>query len=178
MRNFALIILSAVLMMTCGRDNRNRLFEMIYPNIQFEIPAGLPGGQLPQALVLDDQPTRYDFFLQQNNVSDARVSAISPATATLSSIDNLGWEFIFAISVRMCPVGSDFCTNVDEVFYLTYEDILDQRGRSDLRLIPSLINAKRILAEERFKLEVWFNFDFTTPARVDARLDMTFDAVE
>ena len=80
MRKFVLLVVPAVLMMTCSRDNRNRLFEMIYPNIQFEIPAGLPGGQVPQALVLDDQPTRYNFFLQQNNVSDARVSAIRSCT--------------------------------------------------------------------------------------------------
>jgi len=178
MRRFALITLSAFLTVTCSKDNRQRLFEMIYPNIRFEIPAGLPGGQLPQALVLDDQLTQYEFYLQQNNISDEQVSAISPAFATLTSIDNFGWDFIFAISVRMCPVGPEPCTNVDEVFYLTYDDILDQRGRSDLRLIPSLINAKRILAEERFKMEVWFNFDFTTPATVDARLDMRFDAVE
>ena len=178
MRKFVAIVLLAALMMTCTKDNPRRLFEMIYPNIEFEIPAGLPGGQVPQALVLDNQPTRYEFFLEQNDLSDERVSAINPASATLSSIDNFGWEFIFALSVRMCPVGAEPCTNVDEVFYLTYEDILDQRGRSDLRLIPSLINAKRILAEEAYKLEVWFNFDFTTPARVDARLDMRFEAVE
>ena len=66
---------------------------------------------------------------------------------------------------------------VDEVFYLEYEDILAQQGRRDLRLIPTLINAKRILSEERFKLEVWFNFDFVTPASISTRLDMSFDAV-
>ena len=177
MRKFWLALLLTGLFPGCSKDNPQRLFEMFYPNIRFDIPAGLPGGPIPQVLVIDDLPTGYDFYLSQNGVSDGEVAAINAASATLTALDNFDFDFIFAISVRVCAAGSPSCNMVDEVFYLEYEDILAQRGSSELRLLPSLINAKRTLSNDRFKLELWFNFDFATPASISTRLDMTFDAL-
>ena len=119
MRKLFITGLIAGLFMGCGKDSPERLFQMFYPNIRFEIPAGLPSGAIPWALVVDNQLTQYDFYLQQNNVENEEVQAINAASATLTALDNFDFDFIFAISVRICA-----------------EPISDRRTRPTRSLFP------------------------------------------
>ncbi len=170
-------LLGGLLLLTCTRSDERRLFEMAYPNIRFAIPAGLPGGFVPQAFV-NVMNSNYDNFLDIHNVESARIGAIRPAIARLNALENVDFaDFVNRISVRICPEEIPECRQVEEVFYLEYDDILRQSG-DQLQLLPTLINAKRLLEPESFKLEVWFTFLTTTPRRVDTQLDMVFDAVE
>ncbi len=161
----------------CQRSDERRLFEMAYPNVRFEIPAGLPGGFVPQAFV-QEMPSNYSNFLDQNNLADERIEAIRPAFARLFNFDNTDFsQFVDRISVRICDPSIPECRQVEEVFYIEYDDILRQRG-DELQLLPTLINAKRLLSPDEFKLEVWFTFLGTTPRTVSCQLDLAFDAVE
>jgi hypothetical protein len=165
--------ISILLAAACGKDQRERLFEMFFPNIDFEIPAGL-SATLPRVFVLEELPTNIAFYLREHGTDTSVISAISPARARLFTLDNLDYSFVEEISVRICPTTVPECTLADEVFYI--DDLFGRAGR-DIRLLPSLRNAKQVLSRNQFKLEVVFFFRFTTPYSVNSRLEMSFEAV-
>jgi hypothetical protein len=166
-----LLILSAA----CVRDSRERLFELVYPDVRFEIPAGLVAS-LPWAFERRSMPTNIGFFLQQNKVDTAVISVISPVSARIISLDgaNFGYEFVEQVSVLICAEGPQPCTLADEVFYI---DDLRGRARERIDLLPTLRNARRNLIQERFKVEVIFFFRTSTPYSVSSRMDMQFEAL-
>ncbi|HMN88993.1 MAG TPA: hypothetical protein PKD70_00570 [Saprospiraceae bacterium] len=159
----------------CVRDSRERLFELVYPDVRFEIPAGLVAS-LPWAFERRSMPTNIGFFLQQNKVDTAVISAISPVSARIISLDgaNFGYEFVEQVSVLICAEGPQPCTLADEVFYI---DDLRGRARERIDLLPTLRNARRNLIQERFKVEVIFFFRTSTPYSVSCRMDMQFEAL-
>ena len=161
--------------MSCRGDNGVTLFEMVYPNITFDMPAGL-AGNLPRAFSLDDLRTNFEAYIIENNIDTAFIDRIEPTAATLIALDDVRFDFLSEISVRICDAGSATCTVRDEVFYI--DNLFNDRPRSELRLLPSLINAKRQLTQRRFKLEVWFRFVGVSPSVIPIRLDMQFNAVE
>lgn len=163
-----------ILLVACSKDDRERLFEMTFPAIDFEIPAGL-SASLPRVFERDDQPTNINFFLAENNLTEAQIGGILPAFARITALDNQDYEFVQEVSVRICDAGSLQCTMADEVFYI---DNLQGRAGDVIDLLPSLRNAKRHLIKENFKLEVVFFLRYTSPYSVRSRLDMRFDAVK
>lgn len=167
---------SLMLLAACQRDQRERIFEMIYPNVNFEIPAGLPAGPVPRALVFDDFPSNIRFYLQSYNTDTSMIGGILPLSATIVALDNSDFDFIREVSVRICPQGSGSCTPADEVFYI--DDLQRNRIGSQIRLLPTLINAKRNLAKERFKVEIWFYLFANSTFPIPCRLDMRFEAVK
>ena len=162
-----------LLMLTCKRDTGQRLFQMVYPNTRFVIPAGL-SATLPR--VFEERvSSNIDFYLGENMVDSTRIIAINPYSATLRSLDNEDFDYIGEISVRVCPDEQGPCTIADEVFYI--DNIVNRAGR-EVRLLPTLKNARKILLKPRFKLEILFFFAFTTPYSVDSQFDMVFEVVE
>jgi len=162
-----------LLLLGCSKGERERLFEMTYPATDFDIPAGL-SPSFPRVFERDDISTNIDFFLRENNLDTAQIARIQPFAARITALDNLDYDFVREISVRICEAGSDQCQRSDEVFYI---DRLDERIDDVIELLPSLGNAKPELTRDAFKLEVVFFFRFTTPYSVRSRLDMTFEAV-
>ncbi len=174
MRKLMIFLLSLLLMVACSDDDRERLFDMPYPDIQFEIPAGL-SATLPRVFERDNLATNIEFFLQDNDLETEMITAINPVAAQITAIDNINYNFVREISVRICDAGSEACGPADEVFFIDRLDE-EQVGRV-VELLPSLRSAKRNLIQERFKLEVVFFFTNTTPFVVESRLDMRFEAV-
>ena len=168
------LLLSAFLLFGCVKDNHIRLFDMVFPDIRFTIPAGL-NSFLPRVFEVPVMNTNIDFYLDENNIQEEGLQAIRPFSARLSALDNFDYDFVREISIRVCPVGNNPCTPADEVFYI---DNIQRRAGDRVDLLPTLRNAKTMLTEELFKLEVLFLFDTTTPFSVESRLDLTFEAVE
>jgi len=173
MKPLPTIFLLLVLGLACQRDTGQRLFEMVYPNTRFVIPAGL-SATLPR--VFEERvSTNIEFYLNQNMVDTAQIRAINPFSATLRSLDNQDYDYIREISVRACPDEGDPCTVADEIFYI--DNIVNRAGR-EVRLLPTLKNARPILLKPQFKLEIIFFFAFTTPYSVESQFDMVFEVVE
>lgn len=173
MRKIGIIGLLLLFMFSCTRERGERLFEMVYPNTRFVIPAGLSSA-LPR--VFEDRVvSSISFYLDENMVDSSRIVAINPFSATLRSLDNTDFDFVNEISVRVCPDGPEPCTFADEVFYI--DDLLNRAG-DQVRFLPTLRNVRKIMLQERFKMEIVFFFAFTTPFTVDSQFDMVFEAVE
>lgn len=171
---FTIIIVSA-LSFSCNQEQRERLFEMTYSNIAFDIPAGL-SATFPRVFERDEQLTNINFYLNNAQLDTAMILGINPLFARITSLDNgLDYNFVEEVSVRICPENSTACTIADEVFYI---DNLRGRAGSRIDLLPTLRNVKRILTQQRYKLEVLFFFAYSTPYTISSRLDMSFEAVK
>lgn len=167
--------LTILLMFSCRREKQERLFEMVYPNIGFQIPAGV-SPSLPRVFEVSSMATNIDAYLKQYSTDTMEIKGINPYAATLTSLDNrLDFDFIREISVRICPEGQAPCSQIDEMFYI---DNLDQREDNEVRLLPSLRNAKKQLLKKKFKLEVVFFMYYSPPYFVESRLDLVFEAVK
>jgi hypothetical protein len=167
-----LIGFTILLAVGCVKDNRERLFEMFYPNNLFEIPAGI-GGVFPREVEWNRINTNIDFYLDQTGLTEEQILDINPISATITSLDDLDFFFVREISVRICPTTEQDCVPADEVFYI---DRLDGQAGPEVRLLPSLRNVKKQLTDNDFKLEILFFLNGTTPFQMDAKLDMSFEA--
>ena len=175
LKPFFAAVAIAVVMCACRKDERERLFDLVYPNIPFDLPAGLPSGLVPRALVQDGFSSNLRFYLNTYQTDTSAIAGIFPFSASIRALDGSNLNFFQEISVRICPQGTASCTQADEVFYI--DNLQQSRIGSQIRLLPTLINAKRHFTKERFKLEVWFFLQFPSPRAIPCRLDMTFEAV-
>ena len=174
MKKYLTLITLVALFFACQTDNRERLFEMIYPNIAFELPAGL-SSVTPWAFEQQSVNSNISFYLSENSTDTSAITAINPFSARITSLDSgFDFEFVEEVSIRICPEGRQPCTMADEVFYINN---LRGRARQRIDLLPSLRNAKRSLSRSRFRLDVVFFFRYATPYSVSSRLDMSFEAV-
>lgn len=171
----AVLLLCSTLLTTCRSDNRKILFEMLYPNILFDMPAGLTGS-LPRVFEIDNLQTNFRAYLREFNVDTAMIKGIEPISASLVALSGEDFDFLREVSVRICYEDSPSCNIAEEVFYL--DKIQNQRVGSELRLLPTLINPERILSKEFFKIEVWFYFYGVSPSTIPIKMDLRFDAVE
>ena len=168
-----LLLIAVSFLMGCTRESGERLFDMVYPNTRFVIPAGLSAG-LPR--VVERQViSNIDFYLSESMVDTARIIAINPFSATMRSLDGNDYDFIREISVRICDAGTNPCTVADEVFFI---DRIENRAGEEVNLLPTLKNARRNLLRDEFKMEIVFFLAFTSPFNVESQFDMVFQAVE
>jgi|APTNR8051073442_1049403.scaffolds.fasta_scaffold01518_10 hypothetical protein len=174
MKKLSGILLVVLLWWGCNKDDRERLFEMVYPNTLFTIPAGA-NPSFPLVFEVNRQNTNIDFFLSQSATDTAAITAINATFGTLTALES-GKEYYFIeeISVRMCATDRVECSPADEVFYIN-----DLRGRAEdrVQLLPSLRNVKKLMTGAQFKLEVVFFLNDFSPYSIDSRLDMAFEAV-
>lgn len=176
MKNYTILfLLFAIIATSCTKDNGQYLFEMFYPNNLFEIPAGV-GGAFPREVEWSRVQTNIDLYSSQAGVDTSVITNISPTSATISSLDdNLDFFFVQEVSIRICPTSQQDCQPADEVFYI---DRLNGEAGETIRLLPTLRNVRKQMLGKEFKLEALFFLNSTTPYRMDAKLDMNFEAFQ
>ena len=175
MKKAVFFLLLVMLAIGCRQDSGEFIFEMSFPDIRFEVPAGLSTfNSYVYELEMD---SNIDLYLSSNAADTAAITAINPVFARITALDTgVDFEYIQEMSIRICPVGDEPCTSIDEVFYIDSFNPLSG-GRIDF--LPSLRNARRDLLEDRFKLEVVFvRFNYITPYSVLNSLELRFDAVQ
>lgn len=167
---FCLICL--LLTAACRKERRERLFEMTYPNIEFQLPAGLSQFQA-RVFSFPSVPTDISTYLQQFSTDTSAIFAINPFYARIINDNNVDFDFLQEVSVRACPVGTE-CSAFDEVFYL---DDLRNRRLQRLDLLPTLRNVKGLFSGPAYRLDVVFFLSEISPFSLDCRLEMGFEAV-
>lgn len=172
MKKLYLLIPMIVLVLACRKDRRERIFEMTFPPLNFEVPAGLNQLQA-RVFAFNSIPTNIKTYLSQSNTDTSAIYAINPFFARITTTDNVSFNYLREVSVRACPLGQE-CTAFDEVFYLD-----DMWGRSyqTINLLPTLHNMKQLMSGEKFRLEIVFFLSEITPYSMSCRLEMGFEAV-
>jgi len=175
MRPYLIVLFAFFTLFACRRDNREPLFDMFYPNFQFTVQAG-ENPILPGSYTLTGVATRINTYLGDFNTDTTNIAEINALEATLTSLDGQDYNFLQGISVRICPDTAEPCMPADEVFYL---DDLQRFPEDDrIELIPGLRNVRRVLIQERFRLEVVMFFAFSPQLNYRSQLDMRFRAFE
>ena len=169
---FWLFFILLLLNTACRKERRERIFEMTYPNFEYQLPAGLSQFQ-SRVFAFPIVKTDINNYLQQFGTDPSAIAAINPYYATITNNNNLDFDFLNEVSVRACPVGTE-CSTFDEVFYL---DNLRNRSLSRLRLLPTLRNVKPLFSGDNFRLEIVFFLSEISPFTMDCRLEMGFEAV-
>ncbi|GJM35508.1 MAG: hypothetical protein DHS20C18_45090 [Saprospiraceae bacterium] len=148
---------------------------MIYPNLQFEIPPGV-GSSLSLVFEFPLIQTRFEDFLQQNEIEESSVNGIYPYSATITSLDGGEYFFVQEAEVRVCQVGEDCRPELDAVFYV---DNLNGRAKRDIGFLTGLQNVKSLMGGPEFRLEVVLRLRLgeVTPYAVSSKLDVSFEAV-
>jgi hypothetical protein len=165
----ALLLLAS----SCRQERGERLFEIIYEPIQFDLPAGL---SFPNSWVLQQVPVdaRYDELLAQTNTSPDEVTAIGGAFARLTAVDGNDFSTLSSVAIRMCPVGERACTEADEVFFLG--DLFGRR-QTTLRLNPGLRNIKPLIESGEFMMELIITPAASTVTNITCRLEYSLEVV-
>lgn len=173
MKNYFLFTILFLLATACSKDNRERIFQLLYPNFQFNLPVGL-SATTAWGYGLRDVSSNLKFYLTDNKSDTAVIKAINPYSARITALDGLDYDFVEEVSVRICNNDKSQCTLADEVFYI---DDLRGRANETIELLPTLRNVEKLLIENQFRLEIVFFFRNTTPYTVESKLDMVFEAV-
>ena len=179
MKKIAIIFFVGIILLSyaCGKDKREVLFDMTYPDLPFEIPPGVSGSQ---ALVFSYPAVESNInsFLAQHNVTIDEIGSIEPIRASIQSTDGRSLYFVQRAEIRVCSVDSSYCEPLfDQAF-----DASDLNGSATTRidLIPGLQSQTDLLTSEYFKLEVIFylNIGSVTPYDLKGRANVTFRALK
>jgi hypothetical protein len=166
-------LLASLLLFGCRQDRGDRLFEIIYEPIQFNLPAGLA---FPNSWVLQQIPvdSRYAERLADTNTSPDEVTAVGGAFARLTAIDGNDFSTLSSVALRLCPVAEPACTEADEVFFLG--DLFGRR-QTVLRLNPGLRNVKALIESGEFQMELIVTPAASTADNIQCRLEYSLEVV-
>lgn len=169
-----MISLGLLLFYGCDDDELDAAFVMNYPNLEFEIPAGLNTVE-SHFFVIRNIPTNRESFF--GNFSPEDISAIIPASARLVSLDggNVDYDFALEISVRLCTTedGTEDC-RFNEIFY---RDPVPENVGSEVGMIPNEQNVADFLTQDQFTVAVVLRRLVRPPVTfVRTRLEMRFEA--
>ena len=154
----------------CKKDEVTPGFDMIYQQ-EFSIPPGV-GPFVTHHFYLKNLFTRYEALLMQAGKTDAEIVGILPVQAAIEGVFgdanfNIVEEAILRIYQENDPNG------YIEVAY-RFPTPIDPSNRLDL--IPSLADAKRIMSEDRFSIDLLLRLRNTTSEDIPVRLSLQFKA--
>lgn len=167
MQRFVQLLLVLFLFGSCG-DNREKLFEMQF-EADFTTPASLDDIQ-SHFFPIQNVQTFYSTF--KGNIADVSIDAIHSSSCVVQGIfSNFNYDFVRDISVFVIdPLDN---TNRRELFYLEPNPV---DGNSNLELFANISDFKEDLAKDLIHLEVRMRFRTLTPANLDHRVILRFDA--
>ena len=155
---------------SCGKNDTRAAFEMRYI-MEIEVPAGLNTFNFHQ-LVIQNEQTGIDFFLDQNNLELDDIVSINTSFARLSTL--LGEEdlsMIDEIVIDLFKPG-----NSDLNFEAAYTLQVPIRNINRIQLVPSITNLKEVLTGEKFDMVMYVRFRSIPPRNFTAVLDIGFEA--
>ncbi len=169
------LTLILLLALGCRGDAEGvRLFEVTYPVIEFDIPAG----QAPFSSFVVAQPNLATGFTEA--IADAGLDAndvdlVGGLRARVTSLTGDDFGQFERIELRACPVGqAGGCDRFDLLFSVS--DLFRRRQLS-VPLNPGLRNFRELFLEDRMQVElVMFAGEFTSVS-LQARLEWSVQAV-
>lgn len=151
-------------------SNGDRLFEVPYPIVEFDIPAGRPSFQsivVPQNSI----PTGLLDAMQQANVSADEIDVFGGLRARVVSLTGEDFSDIDRIELRACPVGTtNGCSSTLDIMFS--QDDLFRRRQQTVDLSPGLINFRELfLGSDNVRIELIFFPGTTTSRALEGRLE-------
>lgn len=169
-RSFSLFLLIIVLCGSCKKNNAP-LFEMEL-FFELDIPAGLNTLE-SHFFIIQDVPTFAESIMTGNGVSPEDIGYISGLTATMETrFSDLDLDFVENIGVHFIDINN--AADRREAFYI-FNDYVEFGSKSEIAMIPSLLDFKEQLLEPTVDLEFKINLRAFLPSELDTRVTMRFD---
>lgn len=171
-KRIALLLLPVLMSVSCEKEDPN-LFKINIPNLRFQVD---PTIQPPFTyyLPINDVRTNAITTISAHGLDTASIRSIRPTRASVSVVfDDADFDFIDALSVRICPLGVNTENCGREVFY---RDPVPFKPGSELTLIPSNIDdISDYLLSEKVNVQVKLERLRGYPQKTfTIRLDMEF----
>lgn len=172
-KTFVILALAGTLLLLaagCKKEEVGPGFDMIY-QYEFNIPAGI-GPFVTHHFYLKNLPTRYSNLLAQHSKTDSEITAILPAQANIQGIfGDANFAVVEEASLRVYLESDP--TGFIEIAY-RFPTPIDPSNVLDL--IPSLADAKRILKEDRYNIDLALRLRSTTTEETAVRLNLQMKA--
>lgn len=169
-KGLTLLLLIALICGSCDKNNAP-LFQMEM-FFELDIPAGLNTIE-SHFFLIQDVPTFAEALLTGNGMSPEDVGRINGLTANMTTrFSGLDLDFIENVGVFVVN-GNNF-EDRDEAFYI-FNDFVDFGSKTEIQMIPGLLDFKDQLLEETVDLELRINLRGFLPSELDTRVTLTFD---
>lgn len=167
----ALFILTIFCFSSC-KDKNTPIFEMdLFFDI--DIPAGLNTVE-SHYFIIEDVPTFAATLLSVNNVGPDDIGSVLGATGTVETrFSGQNLDFIENVGVHVLDQQDHLSRS--EAFYI-FNDFVPIGTKSEIDMIPAILNLQNHLLEETVDLEFRVNLRSFLPQALDARVQMKFFA--
>lgn len=160
-----LFLFSIMIMLSCGKDNREEFFELNH-FVDFNIPPGLNTFDT-HFFVVSPFPSVFDERLLSSGRSREDVIAVEAKDAVLSSVfGDVNLDYIHRISVHIFDPFNP--SDKIEFFYL---DPVPFRNGTSWRLFPGLADLTEWIDADFFGIEIRLTFRQVTPSFTPMRLE-------
>ncbi|MEQ1747409.1 MAG: hypothetical protein ABMA02_18405 [Saprospiraceae bacterium] len=167
---FGLAALYLLGFVSCKKDDISPGFDMLYQQ-EFFIPAGI-GPFVTHHFYLKNITTRYQTLLSQSGKTAEEIVAILPVQASISGIfGDANFALVEEASLRVYQESDP--TGFIEVAYRFPTPI---EPSNTLDLIPSQANAKKIMTQDRFSIDLALRLRGTTTDETPVRLSLQMKA--
>lgn len=172
-KRILLFISFAIVIGACKKDDPP-LFTIPVQNVIFSVD---PTMQPPFTyyIPVNNVMTNAMNLITAQGIDTSEIKSIRPGKASLQALFGQGdLDFLDAVSVRLCPIGSNKENCGQEVFY---RDPVPLRTGIDLDLVPSNVNDVRdFVLPDRINIQVKLERLRDFPKNTfDVRLDMEFE---
>ena len=163
---FYLAICLLLMVQTSCKKDENYIHE-IDTFFDVDIPAGLNTIQ-SHFFIVENVPTFINGLYDGSSFTEDDVVRVVGATANFrTTFSNLDLDFIERVRVHALDPNDHSIRK--EIFYL---DVIPFGNKSDIDLIPSIVNVAPYFSNDLVDLELMVDFRGFAPAEIDARVEM------
>ena len=157
------------MLLSCDDNQNQRSFEMLYFQ-DFTVTAGL--NTIETHVFEYDITTNFQNYLTEYDITIDDIETIVPSLIIMSNV-NGNQTYDILSRARLFTAKTDGTHEFETAF----SDPVPNDTQYDLQLLPTLVQVKDVLSEDKFKIRMKLNFKAVPPQSIDTRLNMTFQAV-
>jgi hypothetical protein len=167
------VLLFFLLFSACSKEDQRVLFEIPFRNLDFTIPAGINPFEA-QYFTLSNVQTNAKDLISGFGYSEEQVTSIVPVSARIfAPFDNVDFDFVFEVSVRICDAGDTSPNCGSEIFWR--QPVPENIGNF-IDLIPNELDVMERLMKENVSIQIKLaQLRDTSPQFINARLEMDFE---
>ena len=169
-----LLLLLILPFLSCEKE-KNLLFNLPFPNLNFTIPAGVNALEA-QYFNIDSVPTNLINVAMAQNFDPNQITAVRPASARLQSLfGNVDFDFVFEMTIQLCEVGDKSPNCGREIFW---RQPVPQNVGDFVDLIPNENNVLEMLEKDMVNIQIKLaQLRATSPTFIEAQLNLDFSVL-
>ena len=157
------------MLLSCDNTDTQLNFEMLYIQ-DFTITSGL--NTIETHVFEYDITTNFQNYLTEYNITLDDIETIVLNLIIMTNV-NGNQTYDILSRARLFTAKEDGTHEFETAF----REPVPNDTQYDLQLLPTLVEVKDVLSEDKFKIRMKLNFKAIPPQSIDTRLNMTFQAI-